>query len=150
MNHFVSLLSGLDLSSHWGLIMRCYKPVTTAFLASMLLLATIAPTTAEEVAAVSTDSLDTYWLPEVVVTARDEAVATSGVISESIRNHAIGVNALETTNRAPSFHFSSGDGFGFYEFGQNVRLRVFNREQVSMVVDGIPLGSQATGGGGQT
>jgi len=96
---------------------------------------------------VVSDTTTVYELPGLVVVGRDESVATSAFLSEALRVQPSGVNALEALNRAPAFNFTAADPFGFYEFGQNVQLRVFNREQVAMTVDGIPLGSQATGGG---
>ena len=58
-----------------------------------------------------------------------------------------GVNVLQALNRAPGFNFSAGDANGFYEYGQNISMRVFNGRQLAFTIDGIPLGDQGPAGG---
>ena len=88
-----------------------------------------------------------YQVEEMVVVGENEAVSTAAIPAETIANQTNGVNALESVNRTPGFNFSSGDPLGFYEYGQNVQLRIFNKLQIGMTVDGIPLGSQEPAGG---
>ena len=88
-----------------------------------------------------------YQLDELVIIGENEAISTAAILPQTIGNQTNGVNALENANRTPSFNFSSGDPLGFYEYGQNVQLRIFNKVQIGMTVDGIPLGSQEPAGG---
>ena len=88
-----------------------------------------------------------YQLDELVIIGENEAMSTAAILPQTIDNQTNGVNALENVNRTPSFNFSSGDPLGFYEYGQNVQLRIFNKVQIGMTVDGIPLGSQEPAGG---
>ena len=88
-----------------------------------------------------------YEVEEVVIVGENEAVSTAAILGRTVANQTNGVNALENLNRTPGFNFSSGDPLGFYEYGQNVRLRIFNKLQIGMTVDGIPLGSQEPAGG---
>ena len=88
-----------------------------------------------------------YEVEEMVIVGENEAVSTAAIPAQTVGNQTNGVNALESVNRTPGFNFSSGDPLGFYEYGQNVQLRIFNKLQIGMMVDGIPLGSQEPAGG---
>lgn len=107
----------------------------------------------EAVAQVSADRDTTradtvrYELAGLEVVGRRQSLATTTFMRERLESQAAGLNALDVVNRSPSFVFSAGDAHGFYEYGQNVQLRVFNLQQLAMTVDGVPLGSQAPAGG---
>jgi hypothetical protein len=88
-----------------------------------------------------------YNLPGLVVVGQRQSIATSTFSAEHLRSQPAGLNALDAMNRAPSFVFSAGDAHGFYEYGQNVQLRVFSLDQLAMTLDGVPLGSQSAAGG---
>lgn len=88
-----------------------------------------------------------FDLPGLEVVGRRQSLATSTFLRDALGAQAAGLNALDIVNRSPSFVFTAGDAHGFYEYGQNVQLRVFHLDQLAMTLDGVPLGSQSAAGG---
>lgn len=113
--------------------------------ASLVMLLLAVPAAAQQ--GPTADTTKVYRLEEVVVVGRNETVQTSSFLQTALKIQPAGINSLDMLNRAPGFNFTAADANGFYEYGQNIQMRVFNGQQLGFTVDGIPLGNQGAAGG---
>lgn len=54
-----------------------------------------------------------------------------------------GVSAEKLVDKIPGVNVVTRDPFGFYEFGNDVRVRAFSIENLGLTLDGIPIGTSS-------
>lgn len=86
-------------------------------------------------------------LEELSIIGQDQTLSTMTLSTKDLSKSVSAVNPLDSLNRLPGVNFAGSDAMGFYEYGQNFSLRIFQKNQVAVTVDGVPLNSQDPAGG---
>jgi iron complex outermembrane receptor protein len=86
-------------------------------------------------------------LEELSIIGQGQTLSTMTLSTKDLSKSVSAVNPLDSLNRLPGVNFAGSDAMGFYEYGQNFSLRIFQKNQVAVTVDGVPLNSQDPAGG---
>lgn len=70
-----------------------------------------------------------------------ESRATNSLDLESIDIAMPGIQPEKMIDKVPGVNVVTRDPFGFYEFGNDVRVRAFNISNLGVSLDGVPVGS---------
>lgn len=74
---------------------------------------------------------------------RGETRATNALNLEDLEAATPGISPDKQIDLIPGVNVVTRDPFGFYEFGNDIRLRNFRVEQIAINLDGVPMGSNS-------
>lgn len=74
---------------------------------------------------------------EGLIKLEEAAKSRSSISQEYIETQAAGQTVLQTINSLPGVNFTNDDPYG--NAGGNLRMRSFDKQRISLTVDGIPL-----------
>lgn len=80
---------------------------------------------------------------EFLVSSRGESRATNSLTPTELELVIPGVQMEKLLDRIPGINVTTTDPFGFYEFGNNIRVRAFDIEKLAVTLDGVPMGNNS-------
>lgn len=72
-----------------------------------------------------------------------ETRASNALNLEDLDATLPGMSLEKTIDVIPGVNVRTSDPYGFYEFGNDIRLRSFRLEQIAITVDGVPMGNNS-------
>lgn len=82
-------------------------------------------------------------LMEFLVSSRGESRATNSLTPTELELVIPGVQMEKLLDRIPGVNVTTSDPFGFYEFGNNIRVRAFDITKLAVTLDGVPMGNNS-------
>ncbi len=80
---------------------------------------------------------------EFLVSSRGESRATNSLTPTELELAIPGVQMEKLLDRIPGINVTTTDPFGFYEFGNNIRVRAFDITKLAVTIDGVPTGNNS-------
>ncbi len=108
-----------------------------ALAATALAQPTVPPST------VATDEAEPIKMMEFLVSSRGESRATNSLTPVELELVTPGVQMEKLLDRIPGINVTTTDPFGFYEFGNNIRVRAFDITKLAVTLDGVPMGNNS-------
>lgn len=84
------------------------------------------------------EELDTF-----VAVAQGESRATNSITFDDLEFKIPGLSLEKSLDAIPGVNVRSTDPFGFYEFGNDIRVRSFDISRLAVTVDDVPMGSNS-------
>jgi outer membrane receptor protein involved in Fe transport len=76
-------------------------------------------------------------------TGQGESRATNAITFEDLQTKIPGLSLEKSLDAIPGVNVRSTDPFGFYEFGNDIRVRSFDVSRLAVTVDDVPMGSNS-------
>lgn len=78
---------------------------------------------------------------EFFVTEQGVSRATNGITDDDVRVSLPGMSVEKLLSLVPGVNIRTTDPFGFYEFGNDIRVRSFGLNALAVTIDDIPMGN---------
>lgn len=76
-----------------------------------------------------------------LVNGKGESRASNSITTTELELSIPGVQAEKLLEKIPGITVVANDPFGFYEFGNDIRVRAFNLSKLAITLDGVPMGN---------
>jgi outer membrane receptor protein involved in Fe transport len=130
---------------HHQIRARRHKPQGAALSTLIASSAFVASALAQPVAPDATTSTppegEAIQLMEFFVSERGVSRATNAITATDAKVALPGMSVEKLLNLVPGVNIRSTDPFGFYEFGNDIRVRSFGINALAVTIDDIPMGS---------
>lgn len=84
-----------------------------------------------------------YELEALTTTSEGSSRATNSISATDAQLAIPGASVEKLLSQIPGVNITTRDPFGFYEFGNDIRVRSFGINQVAVTIDDVPMGSNS-------
>jgi iron complex outermembrane receptor protein len=86
---------------------------------------------------------ETIKLMEFFVKDKGVSRATNSITPAEVRQSLPGVSVEKLLSFVPGVNIVTRDPFGFYEFGNDIRVRAFDITRLAVTIDDVPMGNNS-------
>ncbi|MCC5806085.1 MAG: TonB-dependent receptor [Opitutales bacterium] len=94
-------------------------------------------------ASASLAAQDLEFTDLIRVVGQGESRATNAITFEDFETQLPGLSLEKSLDAIPGVNVRSTDPFGFYEFGNDIRIRSFDISRLAVTVDDVPMGQNS-------